>query len=75
MALGPLSRHRAGPGGRTVGSGGVTLRESHARGGQLVEVRSLVVGGTLHPEIGPAEVVGVDIDNVGPVLTRGQERE
>jgi len=55
---------RRARGGADAG-GRVSLREAQAFAGQAVELRCLVQVGTVTSEVGPAQIVGEDEEDVG----------
>ena len=54
---GMTTRHDAGSGGRADWAGGVAISESHARGGQLVDIGGFVESAPICSDVRPAHVV------------------
>ena len=61
-----LAAHQRGPGGLAVRAAGVAVGEPHPLGGQAVDVRRLVVLAAEAADVGVAEVVGQDEDDIRP---------
>ena len=60
-----LAAHQRGARRLAVRAAGVAARESHALGGQAVDVRRFVVLAAEAGDVGVAQVVGQDEDDVG----------
>ena len=67
--------HDARAGGTANLAGRVALRESHSAAGQLVDVRSFVVGAAFDADISYAQIIGEDEHEVGPCLNERAERQ
>lgn len=65
MARGVEPTHERCPGWGAVCRCGVSIGEGHTFLSDPVDVRRLVVAGTLAGEVGVAEVVGVKEDDIG----------
>ena len=59
-----LTGEAAGSTGRAVGRRRVGIGENHALGRQLVDVRRFIIITALKSQVGPSEIVDVDVDYV-----------
>jgi len=59
-----LASHEAGAGGDAVGGSGVGVGEGHPFSGETVDVWGFVISGSLAGEVGVAEVIGIDENDV-----------
>ena len=70
------ARENAGASGRAKRAGGVGPGEGHTALGEPIEVGGLVeLGVTVNRGVGPAEVVGKNIDDVGLLFSVQEGRE
>lgn len=67
---GVAAGENGGPAGRTYRARCVAVGEEHAVLGQLVDVRSLVEGCSVAPEVAPAEVVDEKEDEIGFIFCK-----
>ena len=67
-SYGVSTSHYAGSSGRADRTGGVTIGESHARGGQLVDVGGFVESAAICADVRPAHVVYEEEDKVHGLL-------
>ena len=51
-------------GGRADGRVGIGLIEAHALGGEAVQMRGLEIGGAIDAQVGPAQIVGQDENDI-----------
>ena len=70
---GVLAGQYAGSRGTADLAGGVTAGELHAFLGDPVDVRALVIGGSLVAEVAPSEIVGQNENHIG-LLGQGRRR-
>jgi hypothetical protein len=75
QAGGALARHQGGARRRAYRSGGVSLREAGAVGGELIEVRRTLVLAAETAEVVDAEVVGEEDHDVRRGLLGAERQE
>lgn len=60
-----LARHQRSPRGRTDGAGSIALSEFHPGGGQLLDMWRFLIIGSVAPQIGPAEIINHNENDIG----------
>ena len=69
-----LTAHERGAGGLAIRAAGVAVGEFHAAGGELIDVWGFVVFAAEAGEVGVAEIVGEDENDIGVLRVGGLGR-
>ena len=74
-ALGGFPSKEGGTGGRTDGIGGIGVGEADPGSGELVEIGGFVILRALAAEVGPAEIIDEEDDDIGFLALSWQNRK